>query len=262
MPRDFYDVLGVKETATAAELKKAFRALAKKHHPDANPGNPKAEDRFKELNEAYEVLSDPKRRAQYDELRRYGAAGALDPRGFPPGGGFPGGFPTGGGYSGETFRRGTINLDDLLRGSGSGVGAGGISDLFEQLFGSAGGFAGTATPGGGPVDDPGFFRRRGADVYCSVELTPEQAERGVRVKVRTLGGRKALVRVPPGTHDGERLRLAGLGYQTAAGATGDQYVTIRLTDTPGAPRSGPRRGGGQNGGGRSGLGRRDSGGRG
>lgn len=245
MPRDFYDLLGVKETATATELKKAFRTLAKKFHPDANPGNPKAEEKFKEINEAYEVLSDPKRRAQYDQLRRYGGAGGFDPSQFP------GGFPSAGrpgGFTGETFRRGTINLDDLLRGSGGGLGAGGIADLFEQLFGAQA--AGPGRMGAASADDPSFFRRRGLDVYCSIHLTPEQALKGVRVKVRTLAGKKALVRVPPGTRDGEKLRLGGLGYATPEGQVGDQYVTVRLTgagsgpngrgrpDRPGRRRSG------------------------
>lgn len=236
MARDFYEVLGVPESATAAELKKAYRALAKKHHPDANPGKPAAEEKFKEVNEAYDVLSDPQRRAQYDQLRKYG--GGMPGRGFPgagfpggfPGGGFPGGFPRGG-RGGETFSR-TINLEDLFREGGGGMGAAGIAELFEQLFGAGGGMPGGAPRGGGRratrAEEP-FLRREGQDVVCRVELSAEQAARGVKVKVKTLDGRKALVTVPPGTKNGERLRLPGLGYPGPHGRKGDQYVEVHVS---------------------------------
>src|SRR5881628_199265 len=117
--RDFYQILGVSETATTDDIKKAFRRLAKQHHPDRNPNNPQAAERFKEINEAHDVLSDAEKRKKYDQLRRYGAyAGAGRPFGAGGGGG--------GGGSGLEF-----DLSDL----GS---FGGLGDLFSSIFGRRG----------------------------------------------------------------------------------------------------------------------------
>ena len=128
--RDYYQLLGVAETATTDEIKKAFRRLAKQHHPDRNPNNPQAADRFKEINEAHDVLSDTDKRKKYDQLRRYGAFAG------------PGGF--GGGGGGSTARRGRgappdsgdFDISDL----------GGLGDIFSSIFGrrGAGGAAGAA----------------------------------------------------------------------------------------------------------------------
>jgi molecular chaperone DnaJ len=131
--RDYYEVLGVAENATQDQIKKAFRTLAKKYHPDANRNDPSAEARFKEAGEAFDVLGDPTKRQQYDQMKRYGGR----PGGFP-GGGFPGGFPGGGfpdgfpgGPDGGTFRGQTIDLSDLFGGGGGR----GMGDIFEHLFG-------------------------------------------------------------------------------------------------------------------------------
>src|SRR5512140_2303606 len=164
--RDFYDVLGVKESATPEEIKKAFRALAKRYHPDANRNDPSAEGRFKEANEAYEVLSDPKKRAQYDQMKKYGAfpgggfpGGAYPGSGARPGGagGFPGGFP--GGAGGGVY----IDPSELFGAGGGGgqwqtfggAGGAGLADLFEQLFG--GRMGGTAQPATGSEDIRGML---------------------------------------------------------------------------------------------------------
>src|SRR4051794_38812760 len=132
--KDYYAALGVAKDADAAAIKKAYRQLARELHPDKNPGNTQAETRFKEVSEAYDVLSDTKRRAEYDEARRLFGAGGFRPGAGAPGGGFPGGFP--GGAGGST----TFDLGDLLNGAGAGAGrAGGLGDLFGGLFGGAAG---------------------------------------------------------------------------------------------------------------------------
>src|SRR3989454_6672456 len=118
--RDYYQILGVSETATTDEIKKAFRRLAKQYHPDRNPNNPQAADRFKEINEAHDVLSDAEKRKKYDQLRRYGAFAG------------PGGFGGGGGGGGPTRRRG--------RGAPADSGGfcisrpGGLGDIFSSIF--------------------------------------------------------------------------------------------------------------------------------
>src|SRR2546426_7094805 len=132
--RDYYQVLGVAETATTDEIKKAFRRLAKQHHPDRNPNNPQAAERFKEINEAHDVLSDAEKRKKYDQLRRYGAFAG--PGGFGGGGG--GGGPTGRRGGGAPADSGDFDISDL----------GGLGDIFSSIFGRRG--AGGAGGGGGP----------------------------------------------------------------------------------------------------------------
>jgi molecular chaperone DnaJ len=119
--KDYYAALGVAKDASAAEIKKAYRALARNLHPDKNPNNAGAEAKFKEVSEAYDVLSDVKRRAEYDEARRLFGSGGFRPGGF-------GG--TGGGGPGQTF-----DVNDLFGAAGGGAGAGGLGDLFGGLFG-------------------------------------------------------------------------------------------------------------------------------
>jgi len=131
--RDYYEVLGVPENATEAQIKKAFRTQAKKYHPDANRNDPSAEAKFKEAGEAFEVLGDQAKRQQYDRMKRFGGHAGGFPAGGFPGGGFPSGFPGGsGGADGGTFRGETIDLSDLFGGGGGGRGMG---DIFEHLFG-------------------------------------------------------------------------------------------------------------------------------
>jgi len=150
LEKDFYKVLGVPKDASAADIKKAYRKLAQKLHPDANPGDKTAEERFKEVGRAYGVLSDPKKRTEYDEARRLLGAGAFG-GGFP-GGGFPGGFPGGT----------RVRVEDL----------GGLGDLFGNLFG--GGRGQTAA-------------RRGRDVESEVTLGFEEAVRGATIPLQLRG---------------------------------------------------------------------------
>jgi curved DNA-binding protein len=209
--KDYYRILGVSESASEDEIKKAYRRLAKKHHPDANPSNRKgSEEKFKEISEAYDVLSDPQKRRQYDEIRRYGGQG--------------------------------IPFEEMFRGRGAGqqggvhveYGDGGaFGDLFEQLF-REGGFrwnsTGGAAQGAGEVveESDGFFRRRGLDVYCEVPISITQAALGARLRVRAYGTNgRAELKVPPGTQPGTTFRLRELGAKSG-NRRGDQFVAIRV----------------------------------
>jgi molecular chaperone DnaJ len=170
--KDYYAALGVAQDADAAAIKKAYRQLARDLHPDKNPGNTEAEARFKDVSEAYDVLSDPKRRAEYDEARRLFGAGGAGARA-----GFPGGFPGGGG-GGQPF-----DLGDLFGAAGGGRGgaAGGLGDLFGGLFGGGGGAgAGSARARSQAASGPA----RGQDVETEATLSFEEAVLGVTVPLR------------------------------------------------------------------------------
>src|SRR6266581_3320526 len=294
--RDYYQILGVSETATTDEIKKAFRRLAKQYHPDRNPNNAQAAERFKEISEAHDVLSDADKRKKYDQLRRYGAyAGA--------------GRPFGGGGGGSSTAEG---LDFDLSDLGS---FGGLGDLFSSIFGRrGGGVGGAGTEGGTRFEDeeeietgvsipfgqggfavtrpcpvcrgrgkvpsqrcptcqgagevrvekrlmvnipPGtedgtrlrlkgqgtkgrgdivvviqvepdrFFRREGLDVTGVVPINVAQALLGTKIKVKTLDGKRVVLKVPPGTQHGQRFRIARQGIEKN-GRRGDQYVEVRV----------------------------------
>src|SRR3954454_12608299 len=170
--KDYYAALGVPKDADAAAIKKAYRKLARDLHPDKNPNNAEAEERFKEVSEAYDVLSDEKRRAEYDEARRlFGAGGRTG--GFPGGfGGGGGGFPGGGGTS-------TFDLGDLLGQAGAGGRTGGLGDLFGGLFGGGGG-GGNARARSQAASGPA----RGQDVETEATLSFDEAVLGVTVTLR------------------------------------------------------------------------------
>ncbi len=232
-PKDYYKILGVSETASADEIKKAYRKIARENHPDRNPGNPAAEERFKEASEAYEILSDAEKRHKFDAFRRYG--------GFAPGGGgaqgFPGGFesmPGGFRVHLDQGEMGDINFSDLFGEDPR------FASIFEQIFAQMGvagaGPGGRRTGRGGfgerrprrsPKNDAGdrFFQQDGLDVHCTIWLKLEQLERGAKVKVRTPSGKKALVKIPAGFQIGAVLRLPGFGLR-ANGRQGDQYVHV------------------------------------
>ncbi len=215
-------MLGVSKSATKEDISKAFKKLARKHHPDLNPGDAAAESKFKEINEANEVLKDPEKRKLYDQLgpnwEQYQQSG--------------GGFRPPPGYENARFNFG---------GSGGSGGEGGFSDFFETIFGAPGGpgFSGAGPGFGGQR----FARRprRGSDSEAVYELTLEDAYRG-GIKSVTLqeqgagpGGlphmeSKTLdVKVPSGIKDGQRIRLAGQGNSgTHGGGAGDLYLRIRI----------------------------------
>ncbi|NKE55613.1 molecular chaperone DnaJ [Lentzea sp. PSKA42] len=265
--KDFYRELGVSSDASADEIKKAYRKLARELHPDANPGDAKAESRFKAVSEAYGVLSDPAKRKQYDEARRL----------FAGGGGFPGGFGSGGGF----------DVNDLFGRAAQGTGGGGLGDLLGGLFNRRGG--GTA----GSTTRP----RRGEDVETDVRIDFTEAVKGATVPLRlsspaactTCGGsgakpgtmphvcatcsgsglvtrsqgafafsepcrdcrgtgriiddpcpecggdgvstrtRTLTVRIPSGVDDGQRIRLAGQGEPGRnGGPSGDLFVRVHV----------------------------------
>lgn len=337
--RDFYQVLGVPDSASVAEIKKSYRRLAKQYHPDANPNNPAAAERFKEISEAHSVLSDANKRKQYDQMRRYGAFEGRRPAGASPGarGGAPG--AASGGY--ENFEFGDLGgLGDIFssifgrgrkeepeaahleahvevpfrvamlggkvpvtlpvtepcpqcKGSGAAPGAkvsqcGECKGRGTISFGQ-GGFAvnrpcpacrgrgsipsercptcggageqrverrvmitvppltesgarvrlkgqGQPAKAGGPAGDldvvfsvepDRFFHRDGLDLACEVPINLAQALLGTRLRVRTLDGKKIVLKVPPGTQPGRKFRIKGQGLEKG-GRTGDQIVAVRV----------------------------------
>lgn len=198
--RDYYEVLGVPKSASDDEIKKAYRKLAIKYHPDRNPGDKEAEAKFKEINEAHEVLSDKQKRARYDQFGHAGVGGA----GGNPFGGFGGsGNPFQGGafnYNGQSF-----NFDF----SNGGV--------FDDILGNIFGFGNARRP------------RRGADYQVSVTLTFEEAIFGT-TKIIDNEGKDLKVKIPAGIDDGMSVRIRGKGGPAPEGATepGDLYVRVRV----------------------------------
>ena len=206
--KDFYQTLGVSRTSSEDEIKKAYRKLAMQYHPDKNPGNKKAEDKFKEASEAYEVLSDPQKKQNYDQF------GSADGNPF----GQQGGNPFGGG-GGPRYSR------------TSSAGPESFSDIFGDLFGGAGaqGF------GGGGFSSRARAPQKGADLRYTLTISLEEAFSGtekVIVFARQKGSKeentKFSVTVPAGVKEGQRLKLAGEGDAPAQGAAGDLYVIINL----------------------------------
>jgi curved DNA-binding protein len=214
--KDYYESLGVSRTASAEEIKKAFRKLAREFHPDVAKDKKKAEERFKEINEAYEVLSDPDKRKKYDELGANWKSGAeFRP---PPGqGGFPGGQP---------FRGGRANSEEFH------FGGTGFSDFFEQMFGARtrGGFS----PRGNFASED--YPERGADIEGDLLVTLEEAARGsVRTVNITHGDQREThqVKVPAGITEGQKLRVTGRGETgSGGGENGDLYLRVRLAKHP------------------------------
>jgi curved DNA-binding protein len=198
--RDYYQVLGVQRAAGEADIKKAYRRLARKYHPDVSKES-NAEEHFKEVNEAYEVLRDPEKRKAYDQLGANWKAGQ-DFRPPPDweqafGGGGPG-FGGGGGFGGS------------------------FSEFFESLFGGGGPGAGRAGFGGG-------FRAKGPDQQASIQVDLEELYRGTTKTVRLGSGRAVQVKIPAGLAEGQQIRLGGQGGPGAGGGpSGDLYLRVRV----------------------------------
>jgi DnaJ-class molecular chaperone len=229
--KDYYATLGVPKTASEADIKRAFRKLARQHHPDLNPGNKSAEARFKEINEANEVLSNTESRRKYDEL---GANWRAYEQGERAGGTGPGGqSPFGAGPGGATYRTMTPEEMEAMFGDQDP-----FSDFFHRFFGGSPG-EGPTTGRRGRAAQP----RRGADFESPVDLTLEEAFTGATRRLRLDGeGRKARtveVRIPAGVTDGARVRVAGEGETVPkGGANGDLFLRVHLEPHPRFVREG------------------------
>src|SRR5437868_2695895 len=217
--RDYYETLGVSKTATEDEIRSAFRKLARKYHPDVAKDKKAAEEKFKQINEAYEVLSDPEKRKKYDQLgANWNQPGGFQPPpewGQPPGGRY---YQSGGdGGGGVEFE----------------FGGTGFSDFFEAFFGGGRGRSAFGGFGGREAT-----AERGADVEADILVTLEEALNGSTrtVSLRRAGSNKVekyQVKIPRGVHEGQRIRLAGQGEAGARGGkSGDLFLRVRLAKHP------------------------------
>ena len=199
--KDFYKVLGVSKDVSEAELKKVYRKLSRQFHPDTNPGDAKAEARFKEISEAYSVLSDKEQRAEYDQMRAMGPGARA---GFG-GGGF-------GGFQG-----------------GANFGGGGFEDVLANLFGGqGGGFGGPRGP------------QRGADLTTSQTLDFIDGVKGTNIKLNLRGsGEPTTIKIPAGVTDGQKIKIAGKGNPSPnGGPAGDLIITVTVKSHPVFTRDG------------------------
>ncbi len=213
--KDFYAVLGVSKDVSEAELKKTYRKLARQYHPDSNPGDPKAEARFKEISEAHSVLSDPALRKEYDQIRAMGSGARFTAPGSS--GGFEDVF--GGMFGGGRRTQSSASFEDLLGGMFGGSGSG---------FGtSSGGYRGF----GGPTP--------GRDVTASTTLDFVTAIRGETIKLQPAGGKAINVKIPAGVGDGQKIRLKGKGEPSPdGGEPGDLVLTVAVRKHPVFERDG------------------------
>ena len=210
---DFYKALGVSEDASESDIKKAYRKLSRKYHPDLNPGDAAAEKKFKEISEAYDVLSDKKQREEYDQIRRYGAAG-MGAGGF--GGGSYTGYPGADAFGGFSNGGEGINIDDLLGGlfSGSAGGSRRSAGFTSADFGGMGGGGFGSAQHAAPEEST-----------TSTRISLVQAYTGATVTVFLPDGSHTEARIPAGIKDGQKVRLRGKGLRG-----GDLKVTVRVSD--------------------------------
>ncbi len=219
--KNYYEVLGVPEDAPADEIKKAYRKLARQYHPDRNPGDPEAEERFKEIQEAYEVLGNEERRREYDRLRKDPFAG----QGF-------GGFAGAGREGGARFYRTPDGTYVRVETAGAGPNAdfifndsdfGGAGDLFSQFFSER---RGRRSP------------QRGRDVESVLRLSFEDALRGGQREITLPNGETVRLKVPEGVRSGFKIRLKGKGEPGPDGRHGDLYVIFEVAPHPRFRREG------------------------
>ncbi len=218
--KDFYKVLGVSKDVTPAELKKVYRKLARKYHPDSNPGDAASEAKFKEISEAHSVLSDPEQRKEYDQIRAMGSGARFTAPGSAGQGGFDdvfGGMFGQGGQRGYTFQQGG-QFDDILGGMFGGNGG----------FGrSSGGYQGF----GGPT--------RGRDVTATTTIDFITATRGETITLQAADGKPIKVKIPAGVADGQKIKLRGKGQPSPdGGEAGDIVLTVTVRKHPVFEREG------------------------
>ncbi|UTD25619.1 DnaJ C-terminal domain-containing protein [Bradyrhizobium sp. WD16] len=213
--RDPYEVLGVKRNASAAEIKGAFRKLAKKHHPDANKDDPKAAARFAEVNSANEILGDEEKRRQFDR-------GEIDAEGKPRFQGFPGG---------RAGRPGAApgGFDYSFRNSGGGAGAGAFEDVLASMFGGAA-RGGAGGPRGFDYETP--FGGVDLDLNVSMNVSLEESVHGGEKRVRLPTGKELDVRIPKGVTSGQQIRLKGQGENAPGHPPGDVLITLNIAPHP------------------------------
>jgi DnaJ-class molecular chaperone len=229
--RDPYSVLGVSKGASAADIKSAYRRLAKKLHPDANKSDPKSASRFAELNAAYEIVGDDDKRKAFDR-------GEIDAEGKPRFQGFEGfgGGPRGGaggpfgGQEGafETFTWGPEGMQ-RSSGQGGGGGRGGFEDVLRDMFSGLGGAARARRGGGGhQFEEEEYAPPPGRDVTASTTITLEEAAKGTTRRVQLPTGKELEVKVPAGLTDGQTIRLKGQGLAMPGGKAGDVLITVSI----------------------------------
>ncbi len=266
--RDYYEVLGVAKDADAAAIKRAYRKLAKKYHPDSNPGDKTAEQMFKDVNEAYDVLSDPKKKKLYDQ---FGHAAFDETAGYGQGAGNAGGFGgfggfrngSGGSYQSGSFRSGDGTYHEFHFEGGDGDDI--FGDIFGNIFGgkgSAGGRSGFGSGSGfrGASGGSGFgagsgfggfgggsgFSGRGNDLNAEVQITFDEAvfgcEKTITIQNPNQPGSRPQtlqVKIPAGIETGKSIRLAGKGMPgTGGGAAGDLFLKITVSEKTGWTRKG------------------------
>ncbi len=220
--KDYYKILGVERGAGEDAIKKAFRKLAMKYHPDRNPGNKAAEEKFKEINEAYEVLGDPEKRRRYDQLGESYAS-------WQQAGGSPGNFNWSDWFStprsgGTRTRVEYTNLDDMFGGLG------GFSDFFQSIFGGLGGSPQTATR-------TAQRNARLQSVEQPVQISFIEAYHGAE-RTLAIGERRIQVKIPAGADNGTKVRIKGVGQPQPDGTLGDVYLIVQVTPDPRFERKG------------------------
>lgn len=215
MDRDLYELLGVKPDASEAEIRKAFLKLAKKYHPDKNPGDKAAEQKFKEVNFAHEVLKDKEKRAQYDRMRSFGGR---RPSGAPGGAGRWAG-------SGQQY-------SDQF--SEEAFGDFGLGDLFQEIFGRSSGFgSGQGGMGGYSYSARPAGPRKGQDREASISISFQEAARGGERSLEFGDGRRVAVKIPEGVRDGTRIKLTGQGDPgSQGGPSGDLFLSLSVEEHP------------------------------
>jgi DnaJ-class molecular chaperone len=225
--RDPYEILGVSKNATAAEVKSAFRKLAKKHHPDANKHDKNAASRFAELNAAYEILGEADKRKAFD-------SGEIDAEGKPRFQGFDprqaGGFRPG---QQRTYTWGPEDFEHAAGGAGAGAGGfGGFEDILKRAFGGAARGGRGGPRGGSPFETDEFDGGQGGNIEASLTITLPEAAKGVKKRVQLPNGKDVEVKIPAALADGQQIRLKGQGQPGLNGRNGDLLISVAVAPHP------------------------------